>query len=111
MELPNDIATCHRIILELASAFEGIKPQLEDYIHQIEGYIQQIEVQRGQIDAQRDQIEVQRGQIDKLELRVKEWNFSEIRIAGIRATIGLPSFGRRRSVYKIPLEPRYGRPF
>jgi len=58
MELPNDIATCHRIILELASALEGIKPQLEGYIHQIEGYIHQIEVQRGQID--------------QLELRVKE---------------------------------------
>ena len=72
MELPNDIATCHRIILELASALEGIKPQLEGYIHQIEGYIHQIEVQRGQIEAQRDQIGVQRGQIDQLELRVKE---------------------------------------
>ena len=58
MELPNDIATCHRIILELASALEGIKPQLEGYVHQIEGYIHQIEVQRRQID--------------QLELRVKE---------------------------------------
>ena len=58
MELPNDIATCHRIILELASALEGIKPQLEGYIHQIEGYIHQIEVQRSQIE--------------QLELRVKE---------------------------------------
>lgn len=58
MELPNDIATCHRIILDLVSALEGIKPQLEGYIHQIEVY--------------RGQIEAQRGQIDQLELRVKE---------------------------------------
>jgi len=58
MELPNDIATCHRIILELVSALEGIKPQLEGYIHQIEVY--------------RGQIEAQRVQIDQLELRVKE---------------------------------------
>lgn len=58
MGLPNDIASCHRIILELASALEGIKPQLESYMHQIEGYIQQIEVQRRQIS--------------QLELRMKE---------------------------------------
>ncbi len=58
MELPNDIASCHRIILELVSVLEDIKPQLA-------GYIQQIEAQRGQIEAQR-------GQIAQLELRVKE---------------------------------------
>jgi transposase len=58
MELPNDIASCHRIILELASIIEGFEPRLK-------GYIQQIETQRGQIEAQRDQIA-------HLELRVKE---------------------------------------
>lgn len=36
MELPNDIASCHRIILELVSVLEGIKPQLEGYVQQIE---------------------------------------------------------------------------
>lgn len=51
MDLPNDIASCHRIILELASVVEGIKPQLEGYVHQIEA---------------------QRKQIAYLELRVKE---------------------------------------
>lgn len=65
MELPNDIATCHRIILELATALEGIKSQLEAYVHQFEGIKPQIE---GYIH----QIEVQRGQISQLELRVKE---------------------------------------
>lgn len=65
MELPNDITTCHRIILDLVSALEGIKPQLEGYIHQHEVY-------RGQIKVYRGQIEAQRGQIDQLELRVKE---------------------------------------
>ena len=58
MELPNDIASCHRIILELVSIIEGFKPQLE-------GYVQQIE-------SQRNQIESQRNQIDRLEFRVKE---------------------------------------
>jgi uncharacterized coiled-coil DUF342 family protein len=43
MELPNDIANCHRIIRELVSVIEGLKPQLE-------GYVQQIEAQRKQID-------------------------------------------------------------
>ncbi|MCK6695760.1 MAG: IS66 family transposase [Thermoanaerobaculia bacterium] len=65
MELPNDITTCHRIILDLVSALEGIKPQLEGYIHQLEVY-------RGQIEVYRGQIEAQRGQIDQLELRVKD---------------------------------------
>ena len=51
MDLPNDIASCHRIIRELVSVIEGVKPQLE-------GYVQQIETQRGQID--------------DLSLRVKE---------------------------------------
>ena len=58
MELPNDIASCHRIILELVSIIEGFKPQLA-------GYIQQIEAQRIQIESQHKQIE-------RLELRVKE---------------------------------------
>lgn len=51
MDLPNDIASCHRIIRELASVVEGVKPQLEGYVHQIEA---------------------QRKQIDDLGLRVKE---------------------------------------
>jgi hypothetical protein len=51
MELPNDIASCHRIILELVSIIEGFKPQLEAYVQQIEA---------------------QRNQIDRLEFRVKE---------------------------------------
>ena len=34
MELPNDIASCHRTILELVSFIEGFKPQLEGYIRQ-----------------------------------------------------------------------------
>ncbi len=65
MDLPNDIASCHRIILELASMLEGIKPQLE-------GYVQQIETQRNQIKVQSEQIEAQRIQIGELELRMKE---------------------------------------
>jgi hypothetical protein len=36
MELPNDIASCHRIIIELVSFVDGIKPQLQDYVQQIE---------------------------------------------------------------------------
>lgn len=51
MELPNDIASCHRIIRELVAVIEGIKPQLEAYVQQIE---------------------TQHKQIDRLELRVKE---------------------------------------
>lgn len=51
MDLPNDIESCHRIILKLVSVLEGIQPQLEGYIHQIEE---------------------QRKQIDQLEFRVKE---------------------------------------
>lgn len=58
MDLPNDIASCHRIIRELVSVIEGFKPQLE-------GYVQQIETQH-------NQIETQCNQIDRLELRVKE---------------------------------------
>ena len=65
MDLPNDIASCHRIILELVSVLEGIKPQLE-------GYIQQIEEQRNQIEIQSNQVAAQRNQITQLELRVKE---------------------------------------
>gem|GEM_PF-6768342 len=34
MELPNGIASCHRIILELVLIIEGIKPQLEGYFQQ-----------------------------------------------------------------------------
>ena len=51
MELPNDIASCHRMILELVSVIEGFKPQLEGYIQHIEN---------------------QRVQIAHLEVRVKE---------------------------------------
>lgn len=51
MDLPNDIASCHRIIRELVTVIEGFKPQLECYVQQIEA---------------------QRNQIDRLELRVKE---------------------------------------
>jgi transposase len=58
MDLPNDIASCHRIIRELVTVIEGFKPHLE-------GYVQQIE-------AQRNHIEAQRHQIDNLEFRVKE---------------------------------------
>lgn len=58
MDLPHDIASCHRIILELVSVLEGIKPQLA-------GYIDQIEIQGIQIESQRNQIGL-------LELRVKE---------------------------------------
>ena len=65
MDLPNDISSCHRIILELVSVLEGIKPQLE-------GYIQQIEEQRNQIEIQSNQVAAQRNQITQLELRVKE---------------------------------------
>jgi hypothetical protein len=43
MELPNDISSCHRIVLELASTTEAITPQLA-------GYVQQFEAQRGKID-------------------------------------------------------------
>ena len=43
MELPNDISSCHRIVLELASTTEAITPQLA-------GYVQQFEAQGGQID-------------------------------------------------------------
>lgn len=41
MDLPNDIASYHRIVRELATVVEGIKPQ--------EGYVQQIEAQSKQI--------------------------------------------------------------
>lgn len=41
MDLPNDIASCHRIIRELVSVIDGFRPQLE-------GYVQQIETQRNQ---------------------------------------------------------------
>ena len=36
MELPKDIASCHRIILELASFIDGIKPQLQGYVQKVE---------------------------------------------------------------------------
>lgn len=65
MDLPNDIASCHRIIRELVSVIEGFKPQLEGYIHQID-------LQHNQIELQRNQIELQRDQIGHLERRVKE---------------------------------------
>lgn len=65
MDLPNDIASCHRIIRDLVTIIEGFKPQLEGYVHQIEA-------QRNQIEAQRNQIETQRNQITQLGSRVKE---------------------------------------
>ena len=42
MELPNDIASCHRLILELVSVIAGFKPQLEGYIQHIENQLVQI---------------------------------------------------------------------
>ncbi len=48
MELPNDIASCHRIILELESFVGGIKPQLEGYaqkVGQLEIRIKELEAQ------------------------------------------------------------------
>lgn len=51
MELPTDISSCHRVILELVSVFEALKPQLEGYVKQIE---------------------TQRDQINQLEIRIKE---------------------------------------
>lgn len=58
MDLPNDIASCHRIILELVLVLEGIKPQLE-------GYVQQIEAQCNQIS----QLEVR---VKELESQIKQ---------------------------------------
>lgn len=51
MELPNDIASCHRIIRELVTIIEGFKPQ-------IEGYVQKFEDQQAKVG--------------RLEARVKE---------------------------------------
>jgi len=51
MELPNDIATCHRIILELVSFIDGIKPQLQGYaqkVEQLEARIKELESQLNQ---------------------------------------------------------------
>ena len=48
MELPNDIASCHRIILELASFIDGIKPQLQGYaqkVEQLESRVKELEAQ------------------------------------------------------------------
>ena len=51
MELPNDIASCHRIIRELVTIIEGFKPQLEGYVQKFED---------------------QQAQVGRLEFRVKE---------------------------------------
>lgn len=61
MDLPNDIASCYRMILDLVSVLEGIKPQLERYVRQIAD--------------QQQQIAQQRQQITHLEARVKELAF------------------------------------
>lgn len=48
MELPNDIASCHRLIIELASFVDGIKPQLQGYaqkVEQLEWRIKELEAQ------------------------------------------------------------------
>ena len=48
MELPNDIANCHRIILELVSFIDGIKPQLQGYaqkVEQLESRVKELEAQ------------------------------------------------------------------
>lgn len=48
MELPNDIASCHRIIIELASFIDGVKPQLEGYaqkVEQLERRVKELESQ------------------------------------------------------------------
>jgi transposase len=48
MELPNDIASCHRIILELVSFVDGIKPQLKGYaqkVEQLESRVKELEAQ------------------------------------------------------------------
>ena len=64
MDLLNDIASCHRLILDL----EGIKPPLE-------GYVWQIADQQQQITRQRQQFAQQRQQIMHLEARVEESAF------------------------------------
>jgi hypothetical protein len=48
MELPNDIASCHRIIPELVSFVDGIKPQLQGYaqkVEQLEARVKELEAQ------------------------------------------------------------------
>jgi Transposase and inactivated derivatives len=48
MDLPNDIASCHRIILELVSIVDGIKPQLQGYaqkVEQLESRVKELEAQ------------------------------------------------------------------
>ncbi len=48
MNLPNDIASCHRIILDLVSIIEGFKPQLEGYVqenNQLELRVKEMESQ------------------------------------------------------------------
>lgn len=51
MDLPNDIASCHRIIRELVSVIEGFKPQLEGYIRQNE----QLELRVKELERQLNQ--------------------------------------------------------
>ena len=65
MDLPHDISSCHRMILELVSVLEGIKPQLEGYIHQIEN-------QGNQIESQRKQVEILEFRVKELELQRKQ---------------------------------------
>jgi transposase len=48
MELPNDIDSCHRIILELVSFIDGIKPQLQGYVQKIE----QLEIRVKELESQ-----------------------------------------------------------
>ncbi len=48
MELPNDISSCHRIIIELASFVDGIKPQLQGYVQKIE----QLELRVKELESQ-----------------------------------------------------------
>lgn len=58
MELPNDIASCHRIIQELSTILEGIKPQEEGYIQHFEAQQNQIgrlELREKKSESQKDQ--------------------------------------------------------
>lgn len=58
MELPTDISSCHRIILELVSVLEAIKPQLEGYVKQIETqreHIKQLEIRIKELESQINQ--------------------------------------------------------
>lgn len=65
MELPNDILSCHRLIIELSRFIAGIKPQLEDYLQVIEKQSLQIE----QLVSQNKQLETR---ITELESQIKQ---------------------------------------